>query len=625
MRRRRLRPVAIVLSVAVALTFGARANQPLDLPLGAAVTPPPIECSTTRDRDLHGLRPAALSIGVADGEPLSFEQSPPVLTPDFTGTIQLRRFMVVGDIATIQFRRIDPDNAEGQIETWERSTTTTIGGRLVSIFEPSWPDAQLAALLRRYVIGFDYPELYVGSVIVAAGVERQVRLRVGFSSLPLSPVQRISDRVQYASNVVNLVVPDFEDTRVAGGLSEFNFETATRLFYQSFPDDYDSIAIIPAASAMGEFGAFHRNVRNAVSGVGIRLFNQGLQYGSAARLQGIELFGSARGLVNSTVTHEFAHQWGDDFNWSRLAGVSRAGHQPTAHAPLWWAGETMIGAVLTGDRRVRQNGGAFEIERTSAPIRYHPIELYSMGLIGREDVPDVSIFDNQGQFSATTVSRPDVGTVVEGETHVVHIDDIIREHGGRSGPVPGNWRRATVVVSREALLTQGEMDYWNFFAQRIGDRNRTGVLSIEGFASPFVATDGRVSVSTSITPLTGPSLPETFDIESPAIGRRDLRGMELLNPAPTRYRAGETVSIAGRVTAAEPVDFNQVLLRFTKYGGTPDEAFRFSGAVSRNGDFTVTVRFTSAQTGRYILAAFLFWPNAGTQFARTILTPIVVE
>jgi hypothetical protein len=90
------------------------------------------------------------------------------------------------------------------------------------------------------------------------------------------------------------------------------------------------------------------------------------------------------------VTHEFAHQWGDDFNWSRLAGVTRAGHQPSAHAPLWWSDETMIGAVLTGDRRVRQNGSVFEIERTSTPIRYHTIELYSLGLIGREDVPDVS-------------------------------------------------------------------------------------------------------------------------------------------------------------------------------------------------------------------------------------------
>jgi hypothetical protein len=496
---------------------------------------------------------------------------------------------------------------------------------LISIFEPSWSDAQLAALLRRYSVGFDYPELYLGSVIVSPGVERSVRLRIGFSSLPVSALQRISDSVQYASNVVNLVVPDFEDTRVTGGSSEFNFRSATRLFYQWFPDDYDSLAIVPAASALGDFGAFHLNVRNAVTGLGIRVFNQGQQYGSAARLQGIELFGSARALVNSTVSHEFAHQWGDDFNWSRLAGVTPAGHQPTAHSPLWWAGETMIGAVLTGDRRVRQNGSTFAIERTSAPIRYHPIELYSMGLIGRDDVPDVSIFDDQAQFSATTVSRPEVGAQVQGETHVVHIDDIIREHGARTGPVPDNWRRATVVVSREALLTQREMDYWNFFVQRVGDRNRTGVLSIDGFSSPFVATGGRVSVSTSISPLTGSSLPETFEIDHPAIGRRDFRGLELINPAPTYYRAGETVSIAGKITATEPVDFNQMLLRFSKYGGTSDEVVRFSGAISRSGDFTVAVRFTPAQAGRYVVAAFLFWPDSGTQWARTILTPVVVE
>ena len=143
---------------------------------------------------------------------------------------------------------------------------------------------------------------------------------------------------------------------------------------------------------------------------------------------------------------------------------------------------------------------------------------------------------------------------------VVKIDDIIREHGARTGPVPGNWRRATVVVSRDGLISQGEMDYWNFFAQRVGDRNHTGVLSVDGFGSPFSATGGRVSLSTAIQPTRGAALPETLAIDFPDIGPRDLRGVTLTAPLPTHFATGQTTTVAGHVTATDAVDFNQALM-----------------------------------------------------------------
>ncbi len=64
------------------------------------------------------------------------------------------------------------------------------------------------------------------------------------------------------------------------------------------------------------------------------------------------------------------------------------------------------------------------------------------------------------------------------------------------------------------------MDYWNVFAQRIGDRNHTGVLSVEGFGSPFRATSGRVEFSTAIQPASGAALPQILAIDNPAIGPR---------------------------------------------------------------------------------------------------------
>jgi len=339
----------------------------------------------------------------------------------------------------------------------------------------------------------------------------------------------------------------------------------------------------------------------------------------------VELYAAAHALENETSGHEFAHQWGHAFDWLRIAGITGSGHQPASHAPLWWPGETLIGAVLSGDRRSKQNGTSFEIERTPAPVAYHPIELYSMGLIRGDEVPDMQVFENQSQFSSTTVSRPDAGTVIQGGSRTVRIDDIVRIHGPRSGPPAADWRRAVVIVSRDALISAREMDYWNFFSQRVGDRNRTGVLSVDGFGSPFLASGRRVELSTAIDALAAPKLAETFAIDSPAIGVRDFRDVVLTAPMPTHYVVGETVVVAGRVVADDPVDFDQVLLRFSKFGGSDDETVRLRSSVSRSGDFTITIRFTAAQIGRYTAAMFLFWPSSGSQFARTHLTPIVVQ
>jgi hypothetical protein len=52
-------------------------------------------------------------------------------------------------------------------------------------------------------------------------------------------------------------------------------------------------------------------------------------------------------------------------------------------------------------------------------------------------------------------------------------------HGPRSGPVLSSLSRATIIVSRDALLSPEEMAYWNFFAARLEDPTGSG-LSYDG-------------------------------------------------------------------------------------------------------------------------------------------------
>lgn len=111
----------------------------------------------------------------------------------------------------------------------------------------------------------------------------------------------------------------------------------------------------------------------------------------------------------------------------------------------------------------------------------------------------------------------------------------------------------------------------------------------------------------------------------PRFGRRDWRGAEFNDSVPSRFVAGQRVTLAGRITATDRTDFNSILFRFWKYDGNSDNAVRFWGSVTRSGTFTVEGDFTQAQRGLYSMELFLFWPDSGSQYPRSMLTPILVE
>src|SRR5262249_42586011 len=147
-------------------------------------------------------------------------------------------------------------------------------------------------------------------------------------------------------------------------------------------------------------------------------------------------------------------------------------------------GETLIGAVLLGNRRVTGAAASYAIEQTPAPASFHPVELYTMGLLPASQVPGFSVFANQSQFDANNATSPDIGAAVTGATTPATMNDVVGVHGTRTGPsITSPWRRATLLVSKDRLATADEMSYWNFFAQRLGDRNHASRASFDNYAS----------------------------------------------------------------------------------------------------------------------------------------------
>ena len=551
------------------------------------------------------------SWGMPGGEPLSFLQTPPILRPDHGGAITLSKFALLGDYPTVTFERADDNAASGSVvEQWDRTGKTTISGRTVSLFEPRWSRRVWSRRLQHECYGFDRPYIYWGRVLLPTrrvtsfATPRQTRpvyLRVGSTAIASSRVRRIAPDVQYASHVVNLVVPGFGDTRVLSGSYKFDLPTVANTFYAYFSDSYDSIAFIPQRSQMAEYGGFHRNIRNDVEGIGKPLLNQSHIYGSTGRLKSVEVYPQGQFATNQDSSHEIAHQWGDGFDWATLGGIDRGGWYPSSHTPLLYRGATLIGAVLKGSRRVRNVDAArFEIEQTTGPLRFHPLQMYRMGLLPKSAVPDVLVFANQNQFTESGSRSPATGVTVIGRTNRVTIESIVAHHGPRRGPRPTDWRRATVVVSRDGLLSQTEMDYWNFFAQRLEDPNRTGVVSYDQYPSFDALTGNRVDLQTDITPRVGEPITQPLAVDYPVFGQRDWPGIVFETPIPSRYTSGRRTRLSGRVTDTSR-SFNTVLVRLWKHNGSSDDALRYWASINPDGSFALDVAPGSFQTGSYSL------------------------
>ncbi len=557
------------------------------------------------------------------GQPLWFDPQPRLIRADGTEGLAFEDFLIGGDIDIVYFRRWSRDAGEVITETWRRTGTRTLQGRLVSVFNPTWAEWELWDTFIGRRRGFDKPLVDFGTIRIPSNgdpedddfEEMRIRLPVAPLNLPESRVQTIGDSVQYASHVVNMVVPEFGNGRVEGNDSGFELEEVTKAFYGFFPDVYDSIAVVTAEQhPSSRFQAYHWNVRNPIEGLANwGTFDYTDRYGSRGALRSVEVYRDAGFTPAWLSNHEIGHQWADYWHWSKLAGFPQlAGWEPRRHTPLLSPGEVLLGSVLLPSRRVALADDGEEtsyvIENTPAPSRYHPTTLYRMGLIGPNEVPEMVVFENQGQFSADSRSAPAIGAAVEGGARAVHINDILAEHGVRSGPVDSSWRRVTIVVSRYELLSPEEMNYWNFFAAR--HEARSGATTFGGMPPFYEATGDRATLDTTVE-RSGESRivnDPPLQVSDVPIDPGEFRGVELDEEIPGSMTVGETMAFTGTITVAQAADIVEVCVEQWHAGGPPDEdGDEFSTSTTcgepAGNRFDIPLRFEEA--GRYGLAVLL--------------------
>ena len=593
---------------------------------------------------LSGFAPPSAMLPMEDSEvphgPLWYDQNPRLLRADHAGGLAFDNFLVAGDVTTLTFERLSLNagaNADYVVrETWQRVGTTDIGGHLISIFNPSWNSAALWDGVGWQRRGFDRPYVQFGTLLFPApsdatlaggdgGVERFfIKLRMAPLNVPAAQVTQIDDDTQYASHVVNLVMPTFGDRRLSAGDYGYELDDAAKRFYAHFRDEYASIAFVPRQQHVVRYDGFHHNVRNPIAGLGaLPVFDNTEAYGSAGVLRSVELFPSVSFTSNASSTHAIGHQWVDYWDWSGLAGdIDRAGRDPASHTPLLFPGEVYAGAVLDVTRRVASVGEtAFTIERTRSPALLHPTTRYRMGLIGAAAVPEVFVFENQGQFDPSDAVAPAVGTGIDGAWSRVHVNDILAEHGVRSGPVDDAWSRVTVVVSRDGLLSQEEMSYWNFFAARHAATG--GVTTWEGVPSFFEATGGAVGLRTDVTPVNAAKIVESVEVGHTPIAPGEFRDVRLDEPVPALIAVGQSVTIAGIVTTTERDDFTVACAEWNRHGAGDAASIFECDAIAGN-RFSIPYRFTAGDSGQHTLQIFLFFPGPDSFLYTAAISGITV-
>ncbi len=633
-KRRRYGVLAIMAGLAV---LGARESAVLPPAAGRlpalAHRPGVVSARTAQASRVRRVDAAA---PLPDHSPLSYQQFPAILHPGAVGSIRLV-LDVVGDVPEVGFRRNVPTTATGYVEEiWSRLRTRSVAGRLVSVFEQTYPATILSDLLV-YPHGHDFPQVPLGRLDDpgGSGETATMWLRIASTDLPASTVRLITPpeggtaTAQYASHAVNLVLPGFDDARIDSAGGGYALEAAAQSFYQDFADQYQTLAFIPHRMPLVPLDTFNRTVWSDIDGIGMPLADDRAAFGGTA-LRALQVLPAGFLGHQATLLHQLAHHWGDQMHLGTLAGFVPAGNDPDRHTPLLYPDATLMGGVLYGTRQVARvvtGDGVerFEIARPTAPVRFHPLQLYRMGFLDRGEVPDITVFAEQAQFEPQRVSAPAVGTAVAGEREVVSMNTILAAFGTRDGPVFTEWNQAVVIIS-DTLLSQEEMDYYNFYAQRAAAS--AGTRAYDGFGSFFEATGGRASLQTAMLTRDAaahPAITQAGDVGDVAFGTDDWRGLMFDEPIPGRLPTSTALTLRGNIDPEVlPGSYRFLIIRASRFGDPPGDAMTVQTSVS-GGRFVISLRFPADGAGAYAIDAFVFVDGEATPIPTSVITPLFVD
>jgi len=355
-----------------------------------------------------------------------------------------------------------------------------------------------AQVLHGYSEGYGHNAYGRLAIYVGGGLYGRLNLNVNVSDAtvpPVAPVELAAD-ARAGPHVVNLRRP---------GVTLGAFDPATTgRFYELYPDAFDFISLVYADSRTQNRS--HAQVSNHVQGTGVRIFDTSHTYGSHGRLAGITVFPISTFFdgAEDGFQHELGHQWinfvlDGSPHWpiSELAqglmGISLAGGQG-GQFPFTFAPNPDGTYTLAGRRNLHWE------------IGFTDLDLYLMGLLSAAQVRPALVFSDQNQ-----ADQIHDGGVLHGPTYFADANYVIARHGSRvpaAGAAPNQFYIATIVITRDRLLTAHELAFFDYMASRASLTQAVPYTSgfSRGTARPFfLTTRGLGTLVSAMAPLAQPT------------------------------------------------------------------------------------------------------------------------
>jgi uncharacterized protein (TIGR03437 family) len=426
---------------------------------------------------------------------------PTVIVPGKTQTVVLEfKTMGIQSGDKVFFERVRPagpdiemkdDGTGGDITAGDGVYTVTLDAQAIV-------NAMTADDIFRVWIG--YCKFVRGGV---TGSKYLIFAEVAGADVPRIPVVQDAPDAQHTDYVFNVRMPSFFPANAVFG----DHAPIGQRFYQYFADKFDQLAIVYVPSYFQNRD--HSQLRQDAQGIGTQPTNAAASWGSPNTLVGRTRFpipslfdGSDTGFV-----HEFGHQY-----IQYLPG-------PAASGIPHWPISSMATGIMGFSIPPSNEGGEFPCTVTleAAGLRLKPrplppvftdVDLYLMGLLPPEQVGEHYIFADQTGNVLTQCNN----SIYTGAYTKVQLSSLVGNAGTRT-PTPAtskkSFRLATIVVSRDALLTAEEMAFYSFFARRGEELGALayGGGTVKGISYPFfTSTGGRATLRTQLTETAFPQI-----------------------------------------------------------------------------------------------------------------------
>src|SRR5215471_14434077 len=325
-------------------------------------------------------------------------------------------------------------------------------------------------------------------------------------NLPTVVVQSVAPDMQTTDSVVNIYDPGYF-SETSNGVDLYRI---SRRIYQQFGDVYDMLNLVTAADYIENH--HHVVVRNNVQGIGIAIMDNRAGTGNDAQLLGFDVFPSSVFFdgADHGYSHEFGHQW---IQYMRVVPFeSGIPHWPISSLASGVMGFSLPPSAEGGDYNCKlvSEAGGVRLQPDNNPKTFTDFDLYMMGLLGKDQVGEHIIFDNQNDPTIRQCN----GQLYTGAITRVHTSDVVAAFGGRVPDVTSSrkaFRVGTVVISPDGLLSPEAMMFYTFFANRAEATQplATHIGLVKHMDNPFaVATGNRASLTTAWVTIEPGALPD---------------------------------------------------------------------------------------------------------------------